>query len=75
MFELTFPQQQILSEIADKAFSQKDVALTYYFCMTNSRPVDWTVINAAILARWPKGLIRVKQMAHAHRPKEQEASE
>lgn len=47
---------------------QKDVALTYALAIRDEdvEPVDWKRANAAILARWPKGLARVKEMAWRH---------
>ena len=56
-------------ECAEKALTQKSVALTYAMAMRSEaagadKP-DWKRINAAILARWPKGLTRVKERAWA----------
>jgi hypothetical protein len=45
---------------------QACAASTYAWALRNEtlgRPVDWKRMNAAILARWPKGLERVKTLA------------
>lgn len=62
---LSDPTGQIERECADRAMKQADVALTYALAIRDEDrvPVDWTRANAAILARWPKGLERVKQRA------------
>lgn len=62
---LADPTNQIVMECADKAFTQKSVALTYALAMRDEAlvPVDWKRANAAIIARWPNGLARVKGMA------------
>ncbi len=59
----------ILTEIAEKAATQKDVALTYAMAMKSAAQgadtPDWPIINRAIIARWSmSGLERVKKMAH-----------
>lgn len=63
---LADPTGQIERECAEKCFTQKSVALTYALAMSAEQhgvPVDWPRANAAIRARWPKGLVRVKEMA------------
>lgn len=62
---LSDPTGQIESECANRALKQRDVALTYALAMRDQDlvPVDWKRANAAIAARWPKGLVRVKQLA------------
>lgn len=65
---LSDPTGQIERECADKIFKQADVALTYALAMRDEDivPVDWKRANAAILKRWPRGLLRVKKKAWAH---------
>lgn len=65
MFMLSDPTGQIERECAQPEMRQKDVALTYALAMRDETevPVDWKRANAAILARWPKGLDRVKRLA------------
>jgi hypothetical protein len=62
---LTLPTEQIESECADPAMKQRDVALTYALAIRDEPivPVDWKRANAAIVARWPSGLERVKRAA------------
>lgn len=62
---LADPTGQIEQECADKAMKQKDVALTYALAIRDEDavPVDWKRANAAIVKRWPKGLVRVKELA------------
>jgi len=64
---LSDPASVIEQECADKAFTQKDVALTYALAIRDEDvvPVDWPRVNAAIRNRWPRGLDRVKKMAWA----------
>lgn len=62
---LADPTGQIERECADRAMTQKDVALTYALAIRDEDvvPVDWHRANAAIRNRWPKGLERVKKLA------------
>jgi hypothetical protein len=63
---LADPTGTIERECADKVFTQKSVALTYALAMSAEQhgvPVDWKRANTAITARWPKGLVRVKELA------------
>ena len=60
------PEQTLEDEIAAKC-NQACAAATYAWAMRNARSgesVDWRRINTAIMARWPKGLARVKEAAH-----------
>jgi hypothetical protein len=43
--------------------TQKSVAMTYALALKSDWPTDWKRVNAAIVARWPKGLGRIKEMA------------
>jgi hypothetical protein len=62
---LSDPTGQIERECAEPAMKQRDVALTYALAIRDEKlvPVDWKRANAAVLARWPKGLERVKKAA------------
>jgi hypothetical protein len=62
---LSDPTGQIERECAIPEITQKSVALTYALAMRDEAivPVDWKRANAAILKRWPKGLVRVKEAA------------
>lgn len=52
----------IENEIAQGA-TQKSVAKTYALALRSAVPPDWARINAAIRAKWPKGLQRIKESA------------
>lgn len=43
--------------------TQRQVAQTYALALQSSWPTDWNRVNAAITARWPKGLERIKRLA------------
>lgn len=62
---LSDPTGQIERECTQPEMTQSSVALTYALAIRDERhvPVDWKRANAAIQARWPKGLERVKRMA------------
>lgn len=64
VFELANPTEQLLTEVADTVFKQKDVAATYALALRCSTPTDWRKVNAAIIERWSRsGLQRIKQAA------------
>jgi len=55
-----------MREIAMPETTQKSLAMTYAMAICSSEAkdqVDWRKVNEAITARWPKGLLRVKEMA------------
>lgn len=43
--------------------NQRQIAQTYALALRSSWPTDWAKVNAMILAKWPKGLTRIKEMA------------
>jgi hypothetical protein len=43
--------------------NQRLIAQTYALALRSSWPTDWAKVNAMILAKWPKGLTRIKEMA------------
>lgn len=57
----------LLREIATPELKRKDVATTYFLAMvaeTRGESVDWSGVNAAIVARWSmSGLIWIKKAA------------
>jgi hypothetical protein len=55
--------ESVIENEIKMGLKQKDIAQTYAMAMVSSWPTDWKRVNAAILAKWPKGLIRVKEMA------------
>lgn len=62
--EIMCVESVIESEIAN-GLNQKDIAQTYALALRSSWPTDWKRVNEAILKRWPKGLNRIKEMAHS----------
>lgn len=60
--ELCCVESVIENEIAN-GLNQKDIAQTYAMGMVSSWPTDWSRVNRAIMAKWPKGLNRVKELA------------
>ena len=62
-FELAAVESVIENEIA-QGLSQRQVAQSYALALRSSWPTDWKRVNAAIVKRWPKGLHRIKKMAH-----------
>lgn len=60
--ELWFVEDVIENEIK-QGLTQRQVAQTYALGLRSSYPTDWKRVNAAILAKWPKGLERIKKMA------------
>lgn len=61
-FELTHIENAIENEIA-QGCNQRQIAQTYALGLKSSWPTDWAKVNAMILAKWPKGLERIKKMA------------
>lgn len=60
--ELVDVEGVIANEIK-QGCSQKQISQTYALGLRSSWPTDWSRVNAAITARWPKGLERIKKMA------------
>ena len=60
--ELACVESVIENEIA-MGLNQKQIAQTYALALRSSWPTDWTRVNKAILAKWPRGLERIKKMA------------
>lgn len=61
-FEIADVEATIEREIAAKC-NQRQIAQTYALALRSSWPTDWARVNAAIVAKWPKGLNRIKEMA------------
>lgn len=61
-FELGDVEGVIENEIK-QGCSQRQIAQTYALAIRSSWPTDWQRVNAAILAKWPKGLERIKKLA------------
>jgi len=62
--ELACVEDVIENEIQQGA-RQKDIAETYAMALVSSWPTDWGRVNRAISAKWPKGLLRIKEKAWA----------
>ena len=55
-----------MNAVTDKSVNQSQLAKVYADCISSDpgmKHIDWTALNKAILARWPKGLERVKEKA------------
>lgn len=71
IYNVAWDQSNLLNAIADEEANQRDVAAFYADCVIadvqarqqGTQRADWKAINRAIVARWPKGLNRVKEMA------------
>lgn len=61
--ELTNIEMVIENEIS-QGMNQRCVAKTYAIALNSGRQLDWLRMNTAIQKRWPKGLERVKTIAH-----------
>lgn len=55
--------EDVISNEIEKGLSQRQIAQTYALGLRSSYKTDWKKVNAMILARWPKGLDRIKAMA------------
>ena len=65
MIQLMDCERTILEEIKNKQARQKDVAVTYAFCILSDEDIDWNRIHHAILDRWSmSGLNKIKKIAH-----------
>lgn len=62
IMELACVESVIENEIA-QGCTQKQIAQTYHLGLRSTWPTDWARVNNAILAKWPKGLNRIKEMA------------
>ena len=43
--------------------TQRQIAQTYALALRSHWPTDWAKVNSMIIAKWPKGLERIKKMA------------
>lgn len=60
--EIMCVESTIRNEI-EQGLNQRQVAQTYALGLRSSAKTDWAKVNALIVARWPKGLDRIKKMA------------
>lgn len=76
MFERIFiasiEQSNAINASEDEECNQQDMSTFYMDCIIADQQsrakgiegVDWRAVNEAIIKRWPKGLVRIKEMAH-----------
>ena len=57
--------ERLIEREIDAGLSQRQIAMTYALAIRSSYPTDWSRVNRAIVAKWPKGLDRIKKMAHS----------
>ena len=62
--EIQCVESVIENELA-QGCNQRQIAQTYALALRSSWPTDWGRVNKAIVARWPKGLERIKKLAHS----------
>jgi hypothetical protein len=55
--------ESVIENEIKQSCNQRQIAQTYRLGLESSWPTDWAKVNAMILAKWPKGLTRVKEMA------------
>jgi len=56
--EMTFCEETILLEIAEKKATRDDIALSYAFCLNSSENPSFAKINRAIIDRWSRAALR-----------------
>lgn len=57
--------ESVIENEIKHGLSQRQIAQTYALALRSSYKTDWKRVNEMILARWPKGLERIKKMAHS----------
>jgi putative hydrolase of HD superfamily len=62
VMDLMCVEDVIENELA-QGLGQKQIAMTYGLALRSSWPTDWHRVNAAIVAKWPKALDRIKRAA------------
>ncbi len=62
--ELTCCTELLLTEIAAKESTRRDIAKTYALALQSSEKTDWAAVNAAIIARWSVSALKwIKEKA------------
>ena len=59
-------QRIAVAAVMDKTITRRSMAGLYAACIRAAlrvESVDWIVLNAAIVSRWPKGLVWIKEQA------------
>lgn len=55
--------ESVIENEIKQGCNQRQIAQTYALALRSSWPTDWAAVNAMILAKWPKGLKRIKELA------------
>ena len=55
--------EEVVENEIRQGCNQRQIAQTYALALRSSWPTDWAKVNAMILAKWPKGLTRIKERA------------
>lgn len=55
--------ESVIENEIKQGCNQRQIAQTYRLGLQSSWPTDWANVNAMIVAKWPKGLTRIKEMA------------
>jgi hypothetical protein len=55
--------ESVIEQEIKNGCTQRQVAQTYALGLRSTWPTDWKRVNEMILAKWPKGLERIKNMA------------
>ena len=55
--------EKIIENEIIQGCNQRQIAQTYALALLSTWSTDWAKVNAMILAKWPKGLTRIKEMA------------
>ena len=55
--------ESVIENEIKQGCNQRQIAQTYALAIRSSWPTDWAKVNAMIVAKWPKGLTRIKEMA------------
>lgn len=55
--------EDVIENEIRQGFTQRQIAQTYALALQSNWPTNWGRVNAAITARWPKGLDRIKKLA------------
>lgn len=55
--------ESVIENEIKQGCNQRQIAQTYALAIRSGWPTDWAKVNAMIVAKWPKGLTRIKEMA------------
>jgi hypothetical protein len=63
IYESKNEQRNLLNGVKDRQCNQAIMAELYADCLACAAGIDWVKVNAAIMKRWPRGLVRIKTQA------------